>query len=820
MKTPCSQMDSPTGPRPLSEKPYTHGEPTSAATIWYREQVRPFLERIGSKKLEDFDRDAQRLGAVARDLDKELAVCFLGDPGVGKSTLINALTAGQRIVLPAGGLGPLTAQKLEIRYSAQPRFEAEYHSAEKLNQLIFALENGLRLERKQESAQEHHEPAPPLEAEQRSELTDLLTQPEGQGRERLQQLKKQAQLLVRGNQDSEASFAYLIDGIRQAMGHPPAHGTQLEPDDEARAQRVSQALNWLGKDQQAWSMAANQPGFDKALEDHAAGFLAPLIRELRVYWNSDLLQEGLALIDLPGVGAFGDIHQEVTTDWIREKAKAIVLVVDTRGVKEPIAALLHKSGFLSRLMYAVEDPREDPVLLILAVVKLDDAAKAKYGKDKTRKPWEHFELLREETKEQKREGFRTVLTQVCCSGDTTVGQARQRVIDALMEDLQVHPVSAPEYRRVLEQDDDDLPFIKELGQSGIPELIEQLRRLARDWRARRTERIRVAERDFVERVRSTLQVHHAQWKEETRAQEEAERLRGDLEGFLEPLRKEYHVRQGQYREFLKNSLPERIKTLVGEAQRSAQKEIKAYLEPLKNAHYKVLQAAVCRGGTYDGARHIDLPVHFALRFEEPIAAVWGKAILKEIRCRTKEFAEDIVALVEQIVGWAKGQGSRVQPQLAAALRDEIQADAKKLDTVGKEMVNELREEVKNQLIHRIEKPIREKCRKFVKDDQNIGTGVRSRIIKLFEKLAEEVTEAAAKPALDILTKRYEEVQKEILAVFQGHQDPLAVAKETLVASREQQVKHSDARKRKQVIAELATIFAACPASEHPAEACP
>ena len=523
-------------------------------------QVRPFLEKIDSKKIEDFDHDAQRLEGIARDLDEELAVCFLGDPGVGKSTLINALTAGQRIVLPAGGLGPLTAQKLEIRYSAQPRFEAEYHSAEKLNQLVFALENGLRQDRKHESAQERPEPVTPLEAEDQSEIADLLSQPEWQGGERLQQLKKQAQLLVRGNQDKEASFAYLIDGIRQAKGNPSAHGTRLDPEDEARVHRISQVLNWLARDKQAWSMAANQPGFDQALEDHAAGFLAPLIRELRVYWNSDLLREGLTLVDLPGVGVFGDIHQKVTTTWIREKAKAIVLVVDTRGVKEPIAALLRDSGFVIRLMHAAEDPQEDPVLLILAVVKVDLTADDNWVKDKTRKKWQHFELLRVEAKEQKRQEFHRVLTQVCSSGDATVSEAQQRVIDTLMENLQIHPVSALQYRKILAQDEEDVPFIKEPGQSGVPELIDELRGLARGWRTRRRERIQTAEQDFIERVRSTLQVHHAQWQEETRAQEEAERLRADLEVFLEPLRDEYLVRQGQFREFLKNSLPERIKS--------------------------------------------------------------------------------------------------------------------------------------------------------------------------------------------------------------------------------------------------------------------
>lgn len=39
-----------------------------------------------------------------------ITVCFLGNSGIGKSTLLNAVAAGAEQVLPAGGIGPLTAQ--------------------------------------------------------------------------------------------------------------------------------------------------------------------------------------------------------------------------------------------------------------------------------------------------------------------------------------------------------------------------------------------------------------------------------------------------------------------------------------------------------------------------------------------------------------------------------------------------------------------------------------------------------------------------------------------------------------------------------------
>ena len=93
-----------------------------------------------------------------------------------------------------------------------------------------------------------------------------------------------------------------------------------------------------------------------------------------------------------------------------------------------------------------------------------------------------------------------------------------------------------------------------------------------------------------------------------------------------------------------------------------------------------------RGGTFVGARHIDLPVDFALRFEEPVAEVWATKLLKEIRSTTNTFTEDCVSLVEEVALWAKGQGTRVSAAILDAQREGIKADSKKLTAVGKEMV--------------------------------------------------------------------------------------------------------------------------------------
>ena len=177
----------------------------------------------------------------------------------------------------------------------------------------------------------------------------------------------------------------------------------------------------------------------------------------------------------------------------------------------------------------------------------------------------------------------------------------------------------------------------------------------------------------------------AQWTGNEHTDQEVQELQRELETVLGPLRKEFLVRQGQFREFLKKTMPEKIGSLVIRAKDSARTEINRYLRSLESAHWNTLRAAVRKEGTFFGARHINLPDDFARKFVEPVAEVWGKTIIQEIRKRTREFAADSERMVTDLAKWCRQQGTRVPPSLLDAQLEALRADIKQIDIAGREV---------------------------------------------------------------------------------------------------------------------------------------
>src|SRR5690349_6054021 len=108
---------------------------------WYDNLVRPLLEKtVSQERLAEFDKDQERLSKTLNTANPEVAICFLGTSGIGKSTLINAIVGGAQAVVPSGGVGPLTAQALVVRSRSERRLEVEYHGAGRILRTVFGLE--------------------------------------------------------------------------------------------------------------------------------------------------------------------------------------------------------------------------------------------------------------------------------------------------------------------------------------------------------------------------------------------------------------------------------------------------------------------------------------------------------------------------------------------------------------------------------------------------------------------------------------------------------------------------------------------------------
>ncbi len=789
---------------------------------WYRDHVRPLLEKLDATRIPEIENDLERLRHAHERLDDELIACFLGSSGIGKSTLINALVAGHEEIVPAGGIGPLTAQALTVRYADAACFEAKYHDAGKLNQLRFVLEGGLRAKTTQPDDDGKVLPdvsleLPPDDADGLG--SEVITEGDESGSQ-AEKYRKQARLLVKGKQDStdgDSDIPYLVDGLRQALGQDSLFKSELTADDATRVKRLRELLI---RDDNQWpsrtvTLNESDHHFDERLAEHATGFLSPIIESLNVGWKSDLLSHGVSLVDLPGLGIAGDVYRDVTQKYVKERAKAIVLVVGNRGITESDAQSLHSSGFLNRLLHSAYDTSADTASLIVAVTRIDDIADDQRTKDKTKTKREYFAIAQQESREYVQKQIRSTLEKAWSLAGEAVSDIKRQVIETVIERMSIFPISALQFRKCLAPDDEAPAFIQLPAASGIPAMIAGLRERAETEREERRRRYVEARNLLIERLLSTLCVIQHKWKNDSRVEEESERLWEQLQVFLRPLRDEFCNRQGKFGGFLKEVLPQRIKTLVTESKLTTQRSILAYLKGLGNANVKTLQAAVRKGGAQHGVRHIDLPRDFAFAFEEPIAEVWGKTVLQEIRQRASDFANDCVELVdklvEQVIDWAIENNVFVNEATISGQREAIRLDSQKLKAIGSSAVGGLREKVKNQLTQAIEPKIRERCLAFVVAGQNEKSGTKNRILEMFDELAIDAVDAAAPHAEAILLDCYRAMENEMRrAFFEAHADPLQEAADAIIESRENRQRRSDATERVAVLSQIELALQSSP----------
>lgn len=786
---------------------------TNVILDFYLNHAKNFISTYAADNLKSYNEQYDKLLKALNIQNEPIHACFLGTSGIGKSTLLNALIAKDKVVLPAGGIGPLTAQAITVRYGDKSSFKAEYHNQGKINRLRFALEQFYRASIKEYQksvsveaiSQEIVEP----DEDFKQEIDEIVSADRDESRsEKKEHLIKQTKLMIMNKQNADQDLTYLIDGLQVIAGKQAKYDSQILMEDLKRAEQLRNAVN-NGIAEYAEDGSSL---FEEMKCNHAAGYFAPIIKNLEVYWKSDLLKTGLVLVDLPGVGIEGDIFKEVTATYLREKAKAVILVVSTRGVTEADAALLWESGFMNRLLYSVDDPSTDPVSLIVAVTRVDDVAETRYRNDvqKEKKKWQHLVDVCSETEAHIKTQLMSQLRKEWVENGEPASEQKEKVLRNIETSLQVIPLSAIEYSKYCADDEDDRPFIKDIAQSNIPKMEEYLSGIGADITEERRKRLEEHSHQFDLSLRNQIDLIEAEWLSDERTYEEQKKLEEDLDNFLKPLRGEYKSREGAFRNYLKKTIPVKVESLVNNACAISKTNINRYLGTLRDAHWGTLRASVRRGGAFNGARNIDLPNDFALRFEEPIAEIWGKSLLQDIRIETRQFAADCIDLVEKVVVWSREQGARVSTKAVEAHNETIKSDAKGMNMVGKEALEELRKSVIEKMITKVKGPIRRKCNAFVERGDAMGPGVKNRILELFSTLSDETVSAAKEPATDLIVERYREVEKEILMSFKKFEDPLNAISETILGSHRKSLERRDKKAKEIILQDLTLIKESMP----------
>lgn len=791
-----------------------------ALKTWYGHARRYYAEHDGDR-VAQLDALVERLSVPP---PAELPICFLGSAGVGKSTLLNALVAGEKTVVPQGGVGPLTAQATLVRYAPERSFRATYLSRKHLNNLTFALERAFDHDERRRGGRADDLAAPPppdLSAEDLLEVE--LAQPDEaetevpedqrlNPRERIDAYVKQASLMILGTQfpPEEPRLPYLVDALRACLGQESRFREKIEEEHQVRIQRIRQvlAIATEGRPYEVTAAAVGDNVLAQELSLHASGYLAPLIRQLEVSWDSQALQHGITLVDLPGVGVANDEYRRVTAEWIR-KARAVVLVVDRAGVTEAAAELLRTTGFMNSLLHESHDPDAEPATLIVAVVKLDVVASDQWRTEEDRvgddaRPWvAHFDEVCQQIITVIRGQIQQELDRLVEQGPDATQTERQAMTRRVLEDLEIRPLCAHEYRLLLRKKRMDPARIDHPEESRIPQFVDALNKIGAARQARNAKRATERFADATGRFQNGLTLILERWREGDRAAEEAQKLREELAVVAAPLQRELHVRQGAFRALLRHSIPREIQLRTENASQQARVDISKFLRKrYGNYHWATLRAAVRKNGTFVGARKVNLPDELTLRFEEPLAVIWSKEILLVLRQETRRIAEDYVRLVGALVEWARGQGARVKPQLLEALHADLKAQTNEVASTGREAIDELKESVKTQLFGAVEEAVRLECQKFVKASKDRGAGVKARLFDLLaDDLAESVVNAARPAAQRILDAHFRTVEREVSEALNRIPDPIESAVAAIVDAHQSHLRRSDAQKRRQVIEE-------------------
>lgn len=364
----------------------------------------------------------------------------IGLAAVGKSTLLNALVAPTLPLVPAGGVGPLTGTPVRIRYASSATLRVTYLDRSWLVETLAKLERHSSLSS--------------------DELGRL-------------------SLVCAGNQYAVRDPAWLVQAIRYVIDPDVAKAPDDTEETVKALRRVHEILAGEGGER-AWQSDSPDGEFFRRIHDHVAGRHAGLCGSVEVGWPSPMLEAGLVLVDLPGLGAAHDAHSRHTEAWLRQ-ARAVLVVTDRSGIAESVVTALRRNGFLTRVANGQAD-------LIAVMTKLDQVTDDARRHEEPRKPWSMS--FRSIVAAAETELLGQLGMVFAVEGEHGAGGADAMVRGA----IRVFGASSREHQRLVSRDDDDPPRLLIPESTGIPGVRRALTALARlrssSWTSELLDRVR------------------------------------------------------------------------------------------------------------------------------------------------------------------------------------------------------------------------------------------------------------------------------------------------------------------------------------------
>jgi len=280
---------------------------------WIADHANPSLDGSSSRIIEEWQSEVTAAESLL-ERRAELPIALLGPAQQGKSSLINALL-GHKILAVGGSIGACTSVVTSIHYRDKDGFRAEieFLSFADWKRELTDIQATLATENSEDDSTE--------------DIEELQTAKET--------ASEKVKAVYRADSGEDFDFALLDEATlglpadiasRMKSGHP------LVLEENSALTLRNQVKRYLvGRGQ------------------HDDAYYWPIISRVKIFGRFDLLSNGLALVDLPGLNDPNPAREQVTKRYLSE-SRHIWLVCNSQvGIDRVFDNLLRENGFLFRL---------------------------------------------------------------------------------------------------------------------------------------------------------------------------------------------------------------------------------------------------------------------------------------------------------------------------------------------------------------------------------------------------------------------------------------------------------------------------------------